>query len=100
MIKNAKITGTKIGKGEYGVTVQLFVEFDTWEKSVGGIPLDRSKGFSVIEGICEVVGAKDWEDLPGQYIRIKDEGRGCAIREIGNLTEEVWINLRDFTDEV
>jgi hypothetical protein len=37
-----------------------------------------------------------WEDLKGKYIRIKDNGWGSTIDEIGNLMENKWFNLREF----
>ena len=50
----------------------------------------------VISRILDVVGVDNWEDLPGKYIRIKDDGLGSTIDEIGNLMEEKWFNIRDF----
>ena len=41
-------------------------------------------------------GVDSWEDLKGEYIRVKDEGWGSTINEIGNLMEDKWLNFREF----
>lgn len=49
-----------------------------------------------ISHILNVVGVNNWEDLRNQYIRVKDNGWGSTIDEIGNLMEDKWFNLREF----
>lgn len=58
-----------------------------------------TKSFEAISKILETVGVDKWEDLPGKYIRIKDNGWGSTIDEIGNLMEEKWFNIREFFKE-
>ena len=50
----------------------------------------------VISAILDVVGVDKWEDLKGRYIRIKDNGWGSTVDEIGNLMEDKWFNIREF----
>jgi hypothetical protein len=85
----------------------IFVKCDGWECGIGGYaldcPSDRSgkrdyskKGLEAIANILDVVGVDNWEDLKGKHIRIKDNGWGSRIDEIGNLMESKWFNLREF----
>ena len=107
-IKNAKITGTMLGREDHGImTFMIEIEFGGCCCGIGGYALDwydnnlnqrvfAAKGLEAISNIMQVVGVSQWEDLPGKYIRIKDNGWGKAIDEIGNLMDEKWFNLREF----
>lgn len=107
-IKNAQITGTMLGREDHGIlTFFIFVKFDGCECGVGGYALDSydraikgrvysPKSIEVISKVLETVGVDEWEQLKGKYIRIKDEGRGSTINEIGNLMEDKWFNIREF----
>lgn len=107
-IKNAKITKTMLGRQDHGImTFMIFIEFNHCGCGVGGYALDnydketntrvfRAKSMESISKILDVVGVDRWEQLPGQYIRIKDNGWGCTVDEIGNLMEDKWFNLREF----
>jgi hypothetical protein len=85
----------------------IFVRFDGSVCGIGGYAIDgydreqktrvfTAKGLEAISKILETVGVHSWEELPGQYIRVKDNGWGSTIDEIGNLMSEKWFNLRDF----
>ena len=108
-IKNAKIKSTQLGREDHGImTFMIFIEISgggCW--GVGGYALDgydknlqqrvfHAKSMEAISKILEVVGVDSWEDLPGKYIRVKDQGWGSTIDEIGNLMENKWFNLREF----
>jgi hypothetical protein len=108
-IKNAKITSTMLGREDHGImTFMIFVEFDVCVGcGVGGYALDswdkitstrvfRAESMEAISKVLDVVGVDRWEKLPGSYIRIKDNGWGSTIDEIGNLMEDKWFNLREF----
>lgn len=107
-IRNAKITSTMLGREDHGIfTFMIFIEFYGAGCGVGGYALDRydretekriftAKGLEAISEILNVVGVDCWEDLPDSYIRIKDNGLGSTVDEIGNLMEEKWLNLREF----
>ena len=98
-IRNARITSTMLGKEDHGImTFFLFVEFGGCGCGIGGYALSgfTPKGLEAITKICEIVGVDKWEDLPNKYIRIKDNGWGSTIDEIGNLMEEKWFNIREF----
>ena len=110
-IKNAKITGTKLGREDHGIfTFMIWVETDTFSTGIGGFGLDyfnkddskrvyEVKGLEAISSILDVVGVENWEDLIGKYIRIKYEGRNQPIYEIGNLIKDRWFNLKEFFSE-
>lgn len=107
-IKNAKITSTQLGREDHGImTFMIFVEFGGGGCVIGGYAIDQydrttekrvfaAKGLEAISKILETVGVDRWEKLPGTYIRLKDNGWGQTIDEIGNLMEDKWFNLREF----
>lgn len=107
-IKNAKITRTMLGREDHGImTFLVYVHTNMYDCGVGGYAIDgydretksrvfTAKGLEAISKILDVVGVDTWEQLPNKYIRIKDNGRGATIDEIGNLIEDKWFNLRDF----
>lgn len=107
-IKNARITDTMLGREDHGImTFSVYVHTEHYDCGVGGYGLDyydrsketrvfTAKGLEAISRILEVVGVDRWERLPGKYVRIKDNGWGKPIDEIGNLIEDKWFNLRDF----
>ena len=108
-IKNAQITKTMLGREDHGIlTFMIFVKFDKAVScGIGGYALDeydsetktrvfRAESMESISKILETVGVDTWEQLTGKYIRIKDNGWGSMIDEIGNLMEDKWFNLREF----
>jgi len=108
-IKNAQIKRTMLGREDHGImTFMIFVEWDGCVNcGIGGYAIDQYdrqldtcifsvKGLEAISKILDVVGVDSWENLPGKYIRIKDEGWGKSINEIGNLMKDKWFNLKEF----
>lgn len=107
-IRNAKITSTMLGREDHGIlTFMVFVEFGCSGCGIGGYAIDQydrgtgkrvfsGNGLEAISKILETVGVDKWEDLPNKYIRVKDNGWGSTIDEIGNLMEEKWFNIREF----
>ena len=111
-IRNAKITGTMLGREDHGImTFMIFVEFYGAGCGIGGYAIDQydrdtegrvfsAKGLEAISKILETVGVDTWENLKGQYIRVKDNGLGSTVDEIGNFMEEKWFNIREFFENV
>ena len=108
-IKNAKIISTMLGRTYNGImTFMIFVKFGKGACcGIGGYALDYydenpksrvciAKSMESISKILDVVGVDDWNKLNGTYIRIKDNGWGSTIDEIGNLMEDKWFNLKEF----
>lgn len=111
-IRNAKITKTMLGREDHGImTFMIFVDISEGGCcGIGGWALDgydretksrvfSAKSMEAISKILEVVGAEEWEQLRGKYIRVKDNGWGKTIDEIGNLMENKWFNIREFFSE-
>lgn len=107
-IKTARITDTMFGREDHGIlTFMIFVEMNDSRCGIGGYALDwvnakskqriyEGRGLEAISRILSTVGVRQWEDLTGKYIRVKDEGWGKPIYEIGNIIKEDWFNLKDF----
>ena len=110
-IKNAKIRSVQLGREDHGImTFCIFIDCDSWSCGIGGYALDyydkdlkqrvcSPKSMEAITKILDTVGVDNWEDLPGKYIRIKDNGWGSTVDEIGNIIEDKWFNLREFFSE-
>lgn len=112
-IKNAKINYTKLGREDHGImTFIIGLDFDGYcHQGIGCYALDgynketktrvfSAKSMEAVSKILEVVGVDYWEELPGKYVRFKDQGWGKPIDEIGNLMEDKWFNLREFFSTV
>ena len=112
-IKNARITKTMLGREDHGImTFMIYVDISGGGCcGIGGYALDEydreiksrafcAKSMEAILKVLDVVGVDTWEQLNGKYIRIKDQGWGSTIDEIGNLMEDKWFNLREFFSEV
>lgn len=107
-IRNAIITDVMLGREDHGIfTFYIGVNLGSCECYIGGYALDvfdktantrvfRTESMEVISKILDVVGVDKWENLPGKYIRVKAEGWGDSIGEIGNIMEEKWLNFREF----
>lgn len=110
-IRNAKITSTMLGREDHGIMMfMLYLEFYGAGCGYGGYALDMSadmdgkrvfsaKGLEAISRILDVVGVNKWEDLPGSYIRVEDNGLGSPVDVIGNLMKDKWFNIREFFKE-
>lgn len=110
-IKNAQIVSTMLGREDHGImTFMITIKFGACGCAVGGYALDGydretktrvfcAKSMEAISKVLDVVGVDTWEQLPNKYIRIKDQGWGKTIDEIGNLMEDKWFNLREFFSE-
>lgn len=108
-IVNARITETMLGREDHGImTFMIFVEMDKGSIcGIGGYALDyydrekrsraySSKSMESVAKILDTVGVKTWEELPGKYIRVKSEGWGCCIKEIGHIINDKWFNFEEF----
>ena len=110
-IVNAQITNTFLGIDDHRVmTFYIYIRLQGGSCGIGGYSLQEyneqqekitysDKGLDAIKQILDVVGVDSWEELKGKYIRVKDNGWGESIDEIGNLIENKWFNLRKFFQE-
>lgn len=81
-----KIHSTMLGRDDHGtMTFMIYIDADSFRCGVGGYGLDdfdpatqtrifRAESMEAISKILEVVGADEWENLPGKYIRFEDNG--------------------------
>lgn len=103
---NAKIKETRLGYESHGIfTFFLVVELEGGcSIGIGNIALDEwndnekrrigtAIGLDMIIGILEVVGVKNWEDLPGKYIRVNKVGLGESIKVIANVLDDRTIDI-------
>lgn len=110
-IRNAVITSTMLGREDHGIfTFTIYIKFGCCGCGIGGYGLDeydhdtktrvfKGESMEIISKILDVVGVDSWEQLTDKYIRIKDNGWGSTVDEIGNLMEERWLNIREFFKE-
>lgn len=98
---------------DHGVLcISFYVEGNGWGCNIGqwvnghgylGANNWEGNGSAIVAmmKIMDTVGVERWEDLPGKLIRVKTEGWGSSIDEIGNIIKDKWFNLRKFyeTDE-
>ena len=81
-----------------GVSIGCF-GIDTHDNTKD-INVDLAHCTSVIMRILEVVGVNSWENLKGQYIRIKNCCLGDRVTAIGNLMKDEWVDFETFEKEL
>jgi len=92
---NAQIKRTTLGYEDHGIlTCWLYLEQSGSGQGFGGYRLYAPKGNSIytdmwVKRILEVVGVREWESLPGKYVRVEGEEFG-KIEGIGNILEDKW----------
>lgn len=107
-ILNAKIEDVSLTMADHGcLTFYLHLKMQNAGVSVGGYCIGHGylgakefdgydKGTEVLMRIMDTVGVDKWEDLKGKFIRIKSNGWGSIIDEIGNIIDDKWLNFREF----
>jgi len=104
-ILNAKITKPKIYIEDHGcLTFSFLLEmsdgsacmFGGW--CIGTISDFKAtaSGLEAIMHIMDVIGVDCWEDLDNKYCRVKSDGLGSTIHEIGNLMRDEWFDVAKF----
>ena len=108
---NAKIIDVTLTMADHGcLTFGLVLEGDGWGQIFGGWALGHGYlGAATFEGsaagleclmrIMDTIGVERWEDLKGNYCRIRRSQDGL-IRTIGNITKNKWFDVRSFYEEV
>lgn len=102
-VSNVKIVDAEIEIIDYGIiTFYLSLEGDGFGVNVGGftVGVGGYVGFNdnIIRAILNTVGVSKWSQLKGKYCRIKSEGWGSNVKDIGNIVEDKWINLEELYD--
>lgn len=106
-IENAKITSVYLGEDHGCLTVWLGLEGGGWFCNFGGYNLchfvklqKKNNCGNVLVAIMTTIGVTSWEDVKNKYIRVKTEGWGGKIVEIGNLIEDKWFGFSKFYEEI
>ena len=107
-IKNARIRGTTLGWEDHGIfTAFVDLDYDGSGQSFGGYALDTwigprdgtgkrlgtSWGMDFVMRVCEIVGVKRWEDLPGKFVRA--DADFTKVYRIGHITADRWFSPED-----
>ena len=107
-ICNAKITNVSLSMADHGcLTFYVGLNGGGWCCNFGGYCIGHgylgAKSFSgsgagleVLMRIMDIVGVECWEDLKGQYCRVKTEGWGGTIQAIGNILKDKWFDIKEF----
>ena len=106
-IKNAIIQSTFLGREDHGIFT-FYIGCNTQDgslfRNVGGYCLDYKdkdsgrniyspNGLKLINEIISVIGCDSWEEIKGEYIRLKIID-GLPIG-IGNILEDKWVIFAD-----
>lgn len=96
---NAVIESTFLGIEHGNLTATITVRFDGSPQNFGGYNLKssangatHSEAYIFLSGVLRVAGVSSWEELEGQYVRIRHGAHGEAgpIVAIGHITEDRW----------
>lgn len=110
-ILNAKITDVTISMADHGcLTFFVTLNCGGWGVSIGGYAIGHGylgadnfdacgDGLEAMMRIMNVVGVERWEDLKGQYVRVKSNGLGSTIHNIGNVLKDEWFDLKKFFED-
>ena len=105
-LKNAEITGTHLGYEDHGIfTFMLNLKYGGSGQGAGGWALDSydkkldkrigtKLGMDLIIEILKVLEVEKWEDLPGQFIRVKADY--TKVHAIGHLLKDKWFDFQKF----
>lgn len=99
-IINAKITNTMLGFEDHGVfTYLIYLEWPGGGVGYGGYVLGGEFGCEAIKRLLNTVGVEKWEDLKGKFVRIKTEGIGTRIDNLGNILKDEWLDIQQLAEE-
>ena len=96
LIKNGKIDSVRLGVEDHGIlTAMVNISHDGGGQVFGGYAFSTSltgkNACGIFIGkVLRVAGVTWWEDLPGQVVRVKIEGR--KIIAIGHVINDHWFN--------
>lgn len=106
---NGKIHSTMLGIEDHGImTFFVNIDFGGSGQGFGGYALDgaagkkgHSKSIRCIRKVLTTVGVEKWEDLEGQYVRIRKEAEygGHPIKAIGHIIEDKWFDIKEFWEK-
>lgn len=107
-IVNALIRKTYLGRTHGNLTFLITLDYGVAQQAFGGYGLgcidndgtDNYISFKILDEILSVVGVNSWEELVGQYVRVKKDPKMSTIREIGNIMKDKWFNIDKFYESL
>lgn len=96
-IKNAKISGTRLGNDDRGPTFWIMVDYGGAGQGFGGYSLGGKFTHYAIMGILDTLGVQTWEQLVGKPVRVK--GDNGKIQAIGNYLKDQWFDPSEYKDD-
>lgn len=108
-IQNVKITKVGLEMGDYGNLIfKITIEGAGIRAIIRSYPIARGylgaeefvaengDGLVAMMRIMDVVGVERWEDLEGNYCRVKHDGLGSIVSVIGNIIDDKWFDVKAF----
>lgn len=108
---NAKITNVSLSMEDHGCLTFGITLDGSWGGCVfGGYVLGNgyvgakeftgsSAGMECLMRIMDTLEVNRWEDLKGQYVRVRDDGWGSSVTCIGHITKNKWFDVKKFFEE-
>ena len=98
---NAKILSTRLGIEDHGIlTAYIMIAHEHGHQGFGGYQFDyrphkkiiyTEKCAHFVRRVLEVVGKRNWEDLPETACRVREiNGYDTKLCAIGNFIEDDW----------
>jgi hypothetical protein len=95
---NARVEGTRLGFEDHGIpTYYIQLHHERGHQSYGGYGLFGNFTHRAIFDLLKVLKLRNWEDLPGTYVRIKFTK--IKIQGIGHVIEDRWFDLKEIALE-
>ena len=105
--ENGKIISTYLGEDHGCLTANLVIEGDCWVCEYGDYVLGywsnsykKTAGVEAIVALLTTLDIKQWEDLPGTYVRICVESSEGRILKIGHIFKDRWFSFEDYFELV
>lgn len=91
--KNAEITDASLGFAHGSLTAWLYLKFQDGNQAFGGYVLGGEYLDLFITRVLETVNVKNWEGLPGKFIKIR--ASHDKVHEIANIIDDKWFNPKE-----
>lgn len=108
---NAKITNVSLSMRDHGcLTFNITLDGDGIGCVFGGYVLGHgyvgakefkgsAAGMECLMHIMDTLEVDRWEDLKGQYVRVRDGGWGSSVTCIGHIIKDKWFDVKEFFEE-
>jgi hypothetical protein len=108
---NAKITNVSLSMRDHGcLTFNITLDGDGIGCVFGGYVLGHgyvgakefkgsAAGMECLMHIMDTLEVDRWEDLKGQYVRVRDGSWGSSVTCIGHIIKDKWFDIEEFFEE-